>query len=236
VIGWIADVETRTPLPRRRIQTPVAGNVRGLNRMSDLSLLSDLELVERAKGADASAYQELVERYYRKIYNLALRLVRQPEDAEDVLQETFVAAYKALPKFKGDSAFGTWLYRIATNFGLMKLRGKKPVFVSLDDHKDDDLPPLELVDFSANPMKDVLDDEVRAKMEEAISKLPDDMRTVFLLRDVEGLSNSEVAEILDLTVAAVKSRLHRTRLQLRQELSRYFNERSPGKSQRAVHP
>jgi RNA polymerase sigma-70 factor, ECF subfamily len=204
--------------------------------MADMSNLTDLELVDRAKVGDASAYQVLVERYYRKIYNLALRLVRQQEDAEDVLQETFVAAYKALPKFKGDSAFGTWLYRIATNFGLMKLRGKKPVFVSLDDSRDDDLPPVELVDFSADPMKDVLDDEIREKMEEAIAKLPDDMRTVFLLRDVEGLSNSEVAEILDLTVAAVKSRLHRTRLHLRQELSRYFSERTGGRSQRAMNP
>ena len=127
----------------------------------DLSQLPDTELVERARQADQKAYRILVERYYRKIYNLALRMVRQPEDAEDVLQETFLAAYKALPKFKGDSAFGTWLYRIATNFGLMKLRGKKPVFVSLDEPRDEDHAGLELVDPSGTPMEAPLDDETR---------------------------------------------------------------------------
>ncbi len=217
------------------IQPPLPEQEPGLD-MADESKLSDFELVDRVRGGDAGAYRFLVERYQRKIYNLALRLVRQVEDAEDVLQETFLSAYRALPKFKGDSAFGTWLYRIATNFALMKLRGKKPVFVSLDEPRDNDLPPVELVDFSTDPLNEVLDDELRQKMEEAIANLPDDMRTVFLLRDVEGLSNAEVAEILDLSVPAVKSRLHRTRLHLREQLSRYFSERTERRVQKASRP
>ena len=204
--------------------------------MTEYAKLSDLELVEVVKQGNSSAYRFLVERYHRKIYNLALRLVRQAEDAEDVLQETFVSAYKALPNFKGQSALGTWLYRIATNFALMKLRGKRPVFVSLDEPRDNDLPSVELVDFSADPLTEVLDDELRSKMEEAIDHLPLDMKTVFQLRDIEGLSNSEVAEILDLSVPAVKSRLHRTRLQLREDLARYFSERGGRRSERAMKP
>lgn len=204
--------------------------------MTDYAKKTDVELVADVQGGDQAAYRFLVERYYRKIYNLALRLVRNPEDAEDVLQETFVSAYKALPNFKGQSAFGTWIYRIATNFGLMKLRGKKPVFVSLDEPRDNDMPNIELTDFSANPLEEVLDSELREKMEQAVAALPDDMRTVFLLRDVEGLSNAEVAEILDLSVPAVKSRLHRTRLQLREQLSRYFMERGGRSSQKAMNP
>ena len=202
--------------------------------MADISKLTDFELVDVVRGGNKAAYRFLVERYQRKIYNLALRLVRQAEDAEDVLQETFVSAYRALPNFKGDSAFGTWLYRIATNFALMKLRGKKPVFVSLDEPRDNDLPAVELVDFSADPLSDVLDDELRGKLEEAVAKLPDDMRTVFQLRDVEGFSNAEVAEMLDLSVPAVKSRLHRTRLVLREELSRYYGERREKQTRRAI--
>ena len=202
--------------------------------MADISKLTDFELVDAVRGGNKAAYRFLVERYQRKIYNLALRLVRQAEDAEDVLQETFVSAYRALPNFKGDSAFGTWLYRIATNFALMKLRGKKPVFVSLDEPRDNDLPAVELVDFSADPLSDVLDDELRGKLEEAVAKLPDDMRTVFQLRDVEGFSNAEVAEMLDLSVPAVKSRLHRTRLVLREELSRYYGERREKQTRRAI--
>ncbi len=204
--------------------------------MTDYAKKTDVELVADVQGGDQAAYRFLVERYYRKIYNLALRLVRNSEDAEDVLQETFVSAYKALPNFKGQSAFGTWIYRIATNFGLMKLRGKKPVFVSLDEPRDNDMPNIELTDFSANPLEEVLDTELREKMEQAVSALPDDMRTVFLLRDVEGMSNAEVAEILDLSVPAVKSRLHRTRLQLREQLSRYFMERGGRSSQKAMNP
>ncbi|MBI5835721.1 MAG: sigma-70 family RNA polymerase sigma factor [Candidatus Eisenbacteria bacterium] len=202
--------------------------------MAEFAKLTDFELVDVVRGGEQAAYRFLVQRYEGKIYNLALRLLRQPEDAEDVLQETFLSAYRALPNFKGDSQFGTWLYRIATNFALMKLRGKKPVFISLDEPRDDDQAPMELTDFSANPLADVLDNELRKKMEEAIGGLPDDMRTVFLLRDIEGLSNSEVAEILDLSVAAVKSRLHRTRLQLRKDLSRYFSERHDARAQRTM--
>ena len=203
--------------------------------MTEYAKQTDVELVEAVRGGDQAAYRFLVERYYRKIYSLALRLVRNAEDAEDVLQETFLSAYKALPNFKGQSAFGTWLYRIATNYGLMKLRGKKPVFVSIDEPREGEAPTLELTDFSSNPLTEVLDSELREKMEVAIAALPDDMRTVFLLRDVEGLSNSEVAEILDLSVPAVKSRLHRTRLQLRENLSKYYLERGGRTPQKAVN-
>jgi RNA polymerase sigma-70 factor, ECF subfamily len=204
--------------------------------MPDLAELTDFELVDVVRAGNSDAYRHLVKRYEGKIYNLALRMLRQPEDAEDVLQETFVSAYRALPNFKGDSQFGTWLYRIATNYALMKLRGKKPVFVSLDDQRDDDSPPVELTDFSADPLADVLDDELRGKMEDAIGRLPADMRTVFLLRDVDGKSNSEVAEMLGLSVAAVKSRLHRTRQLLRKDLAKYFAERTGARNHGALKP
>ncbi len=201
-----------------------AGMARG--RMNSIpEAVTDQELLRRAREGDETAFRQILERYQGKIYSLALRMMRNAEDAEEVLQETFISAHRALDRFQEKSALGTWLYRIATNAALMRLRGKKPVFVSLDEPREEGGTPMELVDFSADPLHSVLDQELRGVMEEAVSQLPDDMRTVFLLRDVEGLGNSEVADILDLTVPAVKSRLHRTRLHLRKSLGRYFAER-----------
>ncbi len=200
--------------------------------MAAKSQLTTGELVDRARSGDADACRQLVRRHQQKVYSLAIRMVRQAEDAEDVLQETFLSAFRALPSFRAESEFSTWLYRIATNCALMKLRRNKMVLVSIDAGTEDDATSVELTDFSADPIEDVLNGELRDKLEAALARLPEDMRIVSVLRDVEGLRNGEVAGILGLSLQAVKSRLHRARLLLRRELAAYFAERSAGASAR----
>ena len=186
------------------------------------------ELVKRAKKGDSEAFAELVERYSPRIYNLALRMMRNRQDAEDVLQETFLSAYEKLHTFDERSTFYTWLYRIAVNASLMKLRSKHYTknFVSLDEPDYEDHVRPTLVDWSQYPVDALLDDEARRVMEEAIRKLPDIYRSVFILRDLEQLSIKETAKILGLTEDNVKTRLRRARLFLRDLLSEYFEEKA----------
>jgi len=185
-------------------------------------------LVAAIQQGDQSAFAELVRRYEGKIYSLALRLTESPEEAEEVLQETFLAAYRAIGSFRAESGLHTWLYRIATNAALMRLRRQHHV-ASLDDlmaqDEDEVSLPLQLVDWQPQPEEAILTAETRTLLEEALQRLPEAMRVVVLLRDVQGLSAHEVAEVLGVSVAAVKSRLHRGRLALRQALSSYFHDR-----------
>jgi len=185
------------------------------------------QIIRRAKAGDASAFAELVRRYSQRVYNLALRMMRNRQDAEDVLQETFLSAYEKIRDFDGRSTFYTWLYRIAVNASLMKLRSKHytKTFVPLDDAETAELVKPVLVDWSQYPVDQLLDEEARNVMERAIQSLPDLYRSVFVLRDLEQLSTKETARILGLSEDNVKTRLRRARLFLRNLLSEYFEEK-----------
>ena len=190
----------------------------------DYRTQDDEDLVRIAQGGDTRAFDELVVRYRDKVYRLSFKILRHEDDAAEALQEAFLSAYKGLAKFKSESTFSTWLYRIATNAALMKYRRRREGHVSLEQSQSsaEDAEPLQLQDWSALPVDDLLNDELRRVMQQGVDRLPEDLRTVFLLRDVEERSNAEVSQILDLSVAAVKSRLHRARLALRGHLNRYF--------------
>jgi len=191
---------------------------------------TDEELVQKAQQDDERAFGKLVERYETKVYSLAMKMLRNPEDAEDVLQDTFLRAYRGIKSFQGNSTFSTWIYRITANSALMRLRKKKLPTVSIDDAGERET-PINIADWSPGPVEQLLTQETQKAMDEAIEALPPEFKQVFILRDVEELSNSEVAEILDLSVAAVKSRLHRARLKVRNRLSLYFSDT---KSSRAM--
>ncbi|RJQ43220.1 MAG: sigma-70 family RNA polymerase sigma factor [Gaiellales bacterium] len=192
-------------------------------------LLNDAELVDLAQEGDGSAMEELVSRYEDKVYNLAVRMVGNREDAEDVLQDTFLNVIRSLGSFRGKSSFSTWLYRITANAALTRLRKRSRKEKSEGEFLDEVYSVKQaaqsgerLNDWSDSPAKRLLSEEAKAMMGEAINELPEKYRTVFVLRDVEGLPASDVAEILDLSVPAVKSRLHRARMFLRNHLSHYY--------------
>ena len=185
------------------------------------------ELMARLKAGDQAAYAQLVEENASAIYRLALRLMGNEADAEDVLQETFLSAFKSIDRFEGRSSLSTWLYRIASNAALMRLRRNEPEQVSVDEpveRDDGELMPRQFFDFCCLPEDDLLREEAREQMKQAIDELSPTLRSVFVLRDIEGLSTAETAEALDLSESAVKSRLMRARLKLRDQLSRYFSQ------------
>lgn len=185
-------------------------------------------LLKTLQTGDPLAFAQFVEENQSQVYNLALRMLNDPQEAEDVLQETFLNAYKALPGFEGRSSLSTWLYRIASNASLMRLRKKQPATVSVDEPlilDAGDSVPRQLVDWSNLPEDELLSTESRQVMDEAVSELPEALRIVFILRDLEGLSTAETGEVLGLSKGAVKTRLHRARLWLRERMSTYFAER-----------
>ncbi|MBI1897848.1 MAG: sigma-70 family RNA polymerase sigma factor [Acidobacteria bacterium] len=185
-------------------------------------------LVERARAGDAAAFSELVTRYERKIYRLAKNITQNDEDAEDVLQETFLKAYANLEGFLGQSKFYTWIVRIAVNEALMKLRKRKTDrTVSLDEPvetAEDDV-VREIAVWEDNPEQRYSRDELRQVLNQAVLTLKPDFRTVFQLRDIEELSTEETAAALGISIPAVKSRLLRARLQLREKLTRFFRRK-----------
>jgi RNA polymerase sigma-70 factor (ECF subfamily) len=188
----------------------------------------DEKLVRLAQAGDSRAFDELVGRYDNKVYRLAHRILRDDEDAADVLQDAFLSAFRGLKNFKVESTFSTWLYRIATNASLMKLRKRRDNLVSLEQSQSSTpgAEPLSITDqWAKQPLEELLDAETMEVMEDAVLQLPEDLRIVFELRDREGLSNQEVSLALELSVAAVKSRLHRARVHLRDRLNRYFQDR-----------
>jgi RNA polymerase sigma-70 factor (ECF subfamily) len=188
----------------------------------------DAALVARAQGGDTGAFDALVERYADKVHRLTYKVLRHEEDAEDALQDAFLSAYRNLPRFKGESTFSTWLYRVAMNAALMRLRKRREGMVSIEQPSDreDSRVTLQLADWAKTPPDSVVNDELRQALERAVDLLPEELSKVFLLREVEGLSNGEVADILELSVPAVKSRLHRARVALRDSLNRHFAERA----------
>src|SRR6266516_2374551 len=195
------------------------------------AVTEELALVQAAKRGDISAFEQLVKRYDRNVFRIAQHITQNREDAEDVVQDAFLKAYQNLESFQEQSKFYTWLVRIAVNEALMRLRKRRPErTVSLDEEvkTEDDSLPREVADWSPNPEQQYSQAELRDILTRTIQGLPPGFRTVFVLRDVEGLSTEETAEALDLSIPAVKSRLLRARLQLRERLSRFFQRRESG--------
>ncbi len=184
--------------------------------------------LEALKAGDRAEFARLVDLASGPIYRLGLKMLGNEQDAEDILQTTFLKALQSIPEFEGRSSLMTWLYRIAVNEALMLIRRRKPQVEIADEPHDDNknLPvPAQLTDWCCLPESDFLSAESRRALDEAVNALPETLRIVFLLRDIEGLSIRETSEALGLTETAVKTRLLRARLHLRERLSVYFSER-----------
>jgi RNA polymerase sigma-70 factor (ECF subfamily) len=184
--------------------------------------------LEALQDGDRAEFARLVDAYSTKIYRLALKMLGDEQDAEDVLQNTFMKALQSIKKFEGRSSLSTWLYRIGVNEALMLLRKQKPtvqVAMDYEDDEDEIQHPTQFTDWCCLPEDELLSDEARHNLDQAIRHLPEKLQVVFLLRDIEGLSIRETSEALDLTETAVKTRLLRARLNLREQLSTYYGER-----------
>jgi RNA polymerase sigma-70 factor (ECF subfamily) len=188
--------------------------------------VEDSVLVRSAQDDNPRAFDELVRRYQDRVYRLTSGILRNDDDAAEALQDAFLSAFRGLKSFRTDSTFSTWLYRIATNASLMKYRRRRDNHISLEQSQcpNDGTEPLQLPDWSAQPLDELLTAETREVMKAGIRLLSVDLRAVFVLRDIEDLSNAEVGAILELSVSAVKSRLHRGRLFLRDWMTRYFDD------------
>jgi RNA polymerase sigma-70 factor (ECF subfamily) len=217
-IGWLARTRTLSASNPHRLPSTVVREDEPI-------------LVAAAKKGDTAAFEELVHRYESKIFRLTNNITHNREDAEDAMQDAFLKAYAHLDSFQGDSRFYTWLVRIAANEALMRLRKRRPNQFSLDEpietENESDLLPREIVDWRPNPEKEYSDAERRKIVSEFIQTLEPDYRVVLVLRDIEDLSTQETADTLGLSVTAVKSRLLRARLKLREKLDRYFRQRAP---------
>lgn len=187
------------------------------------------EIVKRAKAGNESAFNELVELYSDRVYNLALRIVRNEDDAADVLQESFIKVFEKIDTFDGRSDFFTWLYRIATNLSLMKLRKEKRKVLTHDDMETyfDRPDQTEVREWRDRPLRNMLTEEFRQHLDKAVDELPEIYKSVFLLRDIENLSIRESSKILEITETNVKVRLKRARMYLREKLAQYMNELMP---------
>ncbi len=186
----------------------------------------DTTLIESAKAGDKKSFGRLIKKYEKTIYSFAFKICRDKEKAEEAMQETFINAYRGLNSFSGKSKFSTWLYRIVTNNCLMMHRKKshEPVISLEESELLKETGELQVAHWGETPHDAILNKELRDVMDRAIQKLPLEYRIVFVMRDIEGLSTEEVGKSLKLSVPAVKSRLHRARLFLRNELNPYFAE------------
>ncbi|MCB0263118.1 MAG: sigma-70 family RNA polymerase sigma factor [Calditrichaeota bacterium] len=184
------------------------------------------QLVKRAKSGDDDAFTELIELYSERIYNLGLRILRRPDDAADVLQETFIKVYEKIDTFDGRADFFTWLYRIATNEALMRIRKEKRTVLSDTElEKYYDRPnSAEIQEWQDVPLRDMLSREFKKHLDKAVEALPEIYRSVFVLRDLESISTRETSKILGITETNVKVRLKRARMYLREQLVDYMNE------------
>ncbi len=185
----------------------------------------DVALVERVRAGDVSAYDALVRKYERQVFRISEHITQNREDAEDVTQDAFLKAYEKLEQFQGNSKFYTWLVRIAVNESLMRLRRRRTGrMVSIDEDiaTEEGSVPRDLADWAPDPEQNYSREELAGILERAWKGLPKGFRIVFELRDVQGLSTEDTAEALGLSIPAVKSRLLRARLQLRERLSRSF--------------
>jgi RNA polymerase sigma-70 factor (ECF subfamily) len=188
-------------------------------------------LIKRSKEGDVTAFEELIRRYEDRIHGFSSRMCRQTEDAQDVFQETFLAAFKGLRNFKGRSRLATWFYKIASNACLKKRRKGK--FEPRDlQSLDAFLPgsgkqgaPPQIADWTRSPVRQLEEKELRDALERAVADLPAEYRAVLVLRDMEGFSAQDTARALEISVAAVKSRLHRARLFIRQKMSEFYEKK-----------
>jgi RNA polymerase sigma-70 factor (ECF subfamily) len=185
--------------------------------------------VEALRAGDRKEFSRLVDTYSGQIYRLALKMLGVPTDAEDVLQNTFLKAFQHLKEFEGRSSLSTWLYRIASNEALMLLRKHRPEITLSDtapeDEENSHYSPSEFTDWCCLPEDEFLSSESKDALDRAVQHLPETLRIVFVLRDIEGLSIQETSQTLNLSETAVKTRLLRARLRLREELSAYYGER-----------
>jgi len=188
----------------------------------------DLDLVHASKDGDVAAFEQLVKRYDRKLFRIAQHITHNWEDAEDAVQEAFLKAFQHLGEFREDSKFSTWLIRITLNQSLMKLRKQRRAIreVSLEEdfQAGEDMLPMEVIDWAPDPEQLYRASELRGILIKALSGLRPVLRAVFVLRDIEGLSTAQTADVLNLSQVAVKARLWRGRLQLRERLNRYFSK------------
>jgi RNA polymerase sigma-70 factor (ECF subfamily) len=187
----------------------------------------DLELVQASKNGDVAAFGQLVKRYDRRLFRVAQSVTHNREDSQDAVQEAFLKAYQHLGDFRGDSQFSTWLIRITLNQSLMKLRKlrrTKEVALDEDFGTDEDVLPREVIDWAPNPEQLYSVSELRNILIKTIEELRPILRAVFVMQDLEGLSTVQTAEVLNLSQSAVKSRLWRARLQLRERLNKYFGK------------
>jgi RNA polymerase sigma-70 factor (ECF subfamily) len=184
---------------------------------------ADISLIEAIKHGDLSAFDEIVSRYSQRVHNLAFRISRNELDAQEIVQDVFVTVFFKIKKFEGKSAFSSWLYRVTANTALMKLRkNKQKVTSSLDEAIDQGL--LQVLPANEDASFGCERSEIQEALGKALSAIPQEYQSVFVLRDVDKLSNEEVSDILGVSVPAIKSRLHRARLMLRKRLAEFFTE------------
>jgi RNA polymerase sigma-70 factor (ECF subfamily) len=198
---------------------------------------ADLDLVHASKNGDVAAFEQLVKRYDRKLLRIAQSVTHNTEDARDAVQDVFLKVFQNLGQFREESQFSTWLFRITVNQSLMKVRKQRAIReVSLDQdfQADVDMLPMEVIDWAPNPEQLYWASELRLILINALSELELISRTVFVLRDIEGLSTDQTADVLNLSPTAVKARLWRSRLQLREYLNRYFGKQADSTSARSV--
>jgi RNA polymerase sigma-70 factor (ECF subfamily) len=191
----------------------------------------DRALLEHAQSGDMAAFEALVDRHQDKVYGLALRMTRSEADAAEITQDTFLSAYQHLNEFRGEAAFGSWVHRIAANHALMRLRHRTVAQAAEDRlsgpefNERGSFAEYPASDWSRRADEQVLDAELRRAIQQATDLLPDGYREVFLLKDVEGLSYDQISEITGDSVPAIKSRLHRARLSLRDAIDGFYNEK-----------
>jgi RNA polymerase sigma-70 factor (ECF subfamily) len=206
-----------------------AGSLPGLS-VSDAAAIEDRALLDRAQEGEVEAFESLVERHKDRLFGLALRMTRSEADAAEVVQDTFLAAYQNLKRFRGEAAFGSWVHRIAANNALMRLRHQRVVEAATEEllapefTERGSLAEAPEVDWSRRADEKVLDEELGRAIRQGTDALPEGYREVFLLKDVEGMSYEEIAEMMGISVPAVKSRLHRARLALREKIDAFYKE------------
>jgi RNA polymerase sigma-70 factor (ECF subfamily) len=194
----------------------------------------DRQLVAQAQAGDISAFEALVEAHRDKVYGLALRMTRSEADAAEITQDTFLSAYQHLKDFRGDAAFGSWVHRIAANNALMRLRHRRVVQAAEEELQGQEFTERESLavyptqDWSRSAEGKILDAELGRAIQGATDRLPEGYREVFLLKDVEGLSYEQIAEVTGDSIPAIKSRLHRARLALREAIDQFYNQGSVG--------
>ena len=195
--------------------------------LMDITEIEDYSLQE-IKSGNRSEFAKLIDVHSNQIYRLALKLLNNPQDAEDVLQNTFLKAFQNINHFEGRSKISTWLYRIATNEALMIIRKQRPEVSISEESNEDNIEinsPIQFIDWCCLPESEMISSESNIELDNAIQRLSEALRIVFILRDIEGLSIKETSKVLNLTETAVKTRLLRARLNLREQLSTYYGDR-----------